>query len=120
MPLRDYKGYLFDIAEACEKIMAYSQALTLEDYENDELTRLAIERVLTIVGEALAQARQHYPEIVSQISYANEIVGFRNKLVHAYLHIDNDTVWGIIQTFIPVLQQEVRIVLAQAEPADTD
>ena len=120
MPLRDYKGYLFDIVEACEKVTLYSRDLTLQDYQSDELTRLAIERILTILGEALAQARQHYPEIAQQISYVKEIVGFRNKLIHAYLHVDDDTVWGIIQTFIPVLHEEASEALRQAAQNDPD
>lgn len=124
MPLRDYKGYLFgrvefDSVEACEKVAAYSRDLTLQAYQNDELTRLAIERILTMLGEALAQARQHYPEITRQISYVKEIVGFRNKLIHAYLHVDDTTVWGIIQTFIPVLHKEASEALKQASRSDT-
>lgn len=66
MPLRDYREYVSDVVEACNRIMEYSQGLTLEDYEREGMKRDAIERRL-VIGEALAQARQHYPQVSNDI-----------------------------------------------------
>ncbi|MFC3285968.1 HepT-like ribonuclease domain-containing protein [Litchfieldella rifensis] len=41
------------------------------------------------------------------------IVAIRNRLVHAYLGIDDDTVWSIIQDNIPELLEQLLAIKAQ-------
>lgn len=36
------------------------------------------------------------------------IIATRNRLIHAYLGIDDDTVWSIIQDNIPELLEQLR------------
>ena len=36
------------------------------------------------------------------------VVATRNRLIHGYLGIDNDTLWSIIQTDVPALLDELR------------
>jgi uncharacterized protein with HEPN domain len=83
MPLRDPRGYLWDVVDNCQTIMQFSHGKTLDDYHQDHMLRLATERCLGIIGEALAQARQHFPESLEGMSDVNRIVGFRNRLIHA-------------------------------------
>ncbi|MCA9839957.1 MAG: DUF86 domain-containing protein [Trueperaceae bacterium] len=114
MPLRDYSGYLRDILEAGQKIQSYTAGKTFSDYQNDELLRSAVERKFTILAEALNQARQHYPQVQSQISNQRAINAFRNQLIHAYAQIDNKVVWGIIQDDLGQLLTEASTALVNA------
>jgi uncharacterized protein with HEPN domain len=59
---------------------------------------------LIIIGEALNQIRKE-DEIL--ITNTDEIVGFRNRLVHAYDLIDSNIVWLILKRHLPSLKQEV-------------
>ena len=120
MPLRDSRGYLWDVAEACRKVLSFSADVTLDGYLGDALLRSAIERQLTIAGEALAQALKHFPEVVTHISHARQIVAFRNRIVHAYLEIDDVTVWGIVQQYVPHLLAEAEVLLAELEAQAND
>jgi uncharacterized protein with HEPN domain len=36
------------------------------------------------------------------------IIAARNRLIHAYLGIDDDTVWSMVVTDIPALLQSLR------------
>ena len=36
------------------------------------------------------------------------IIATRNKLIHGYLGIDNDTLWSIIQTDVPELLSQLQ------------
>jgi uncharacterized protein with HEPN domain len=36
------------------------------------------------------------------------VIATRNRLFHAYLGIDNDTLWSIIQGDIPALLEQLR------------
>jgi uncharacterized protein with HEPN domain len=38
------------------------------------------------------------------------IVATRNRLIHAYLGIDNDTLWSIVVTDVPALLPTLRTV----------
>ncbi len=118
MPLRDLRGYLWDVVEACGHVQAFTAGKTLEDYLSDVLLRSAIERQLTIVGEALAQARQHFPEVEGKITHIHQIVGFRNHIIHAYLEIDDETVWGIVHAFVPSLQSEAQAALDELDKGE--
>lgn len=119
MPLRDLRGYLWDVTEACSRIERFSQSKTLEDYLTDELLRSAIERQLIIVGEALAQARQFFPEVNERLSHVAQIVGFRNRVIHDYLEISDVTVWDIVTTFIPQLKREAQTALETLERGES-
>lgn len=54
---------------------------------------MAVERGLTVVGEALAVLRKDAPEIAALIPSVNDTIGLRNVPVHGYADIDDDTVW---------------------------
>jgi len=40
-----------------------------------------------------------------------KVIATRNRLIHAYLGIDNDTVWSIIQDDLPELIEGLRRIL---------
>lgn len=39
---------------------------------------------------------------------------YRNRLIHGYLGIDNDTLWSLIETDIPALLAALRALRVQA------
>ena len=41
-----------------------------------------------------------------------QIIATRNRLIHGYLGIDNDTLWSIIQDDIPSLIIELQKIVA--------
>ena len=62
---RDLRAYLFDIAEACDLVAAFTRDLSAADYATDPLVRSAVERQLEIVGEALSQALRHHAGLLA-------------------------------------------------------
>lgn len=67
----------------------------------------AVLRNLELIGEAAT----HIPE---QIRSANPdipwcmIIATRNRLIHGYLGINNDTIWSIIKDDVPELLQTLQ------------
>lgn len=66
-------------------------------------------RNLELIGEAATHVpddvRQAHPEVPWRM-----VIATRNRLVHAYLGIDNDTLWSIVVTDVPALLPMLRAV----------
>jgi uncharacterized protein with HEPN domain len=62
---------------------------------------------LKLIGEAATHipdaARSASPEVPSR-----QLIATRNRLIHGYLGIDNDTLWSIVRDDIPVLLPALR------------
>lgn len=105
---------LWHIDHAASMILEFIADRSFDDYESNDLVRMAVERQLITVGEALRRALDVDPEIATHISEAPQIIACRNFLVHKYPHIDSEEIWRIIQVKLPVLLSEVRALLSAA------
>lgn len=103
--------YLYDIIKACEAILHFIEGKNCADYENDLLLQSGVERQLMIIGEALNQAIGDDPEISELIPDSREIINLRNVIVHGYAVVENETIWGILQSDLPDLYDQVRKIL---------
>ncbi len=110
MPL-DPRVYLADIQKACQILTQFVSGRNLQDYETDVMLRSAVERQLTIAGEAVTQLLKVEPPLKASITGASDIIRFRNRVVHRYATLSNQTVWEIVQADVPVLLREVERLL---------
>lgn len=90
MPQRSREAYLWDIADSCRAIVEFVKGQNLSDYQENRMLRRAVERELSIVGEAVSQATHHFPELEESIGPARQIVGFRNRIIHEYAELDDE------------------------------
>jgi uncharacterized protein with HEPN domain len=90
-----------------EKVLAYTDGFTQEEFIESGLTYDATLRNLELIGEAATHipddVRTAYPEIAWRA-----IVAMRNRIIHGYLGVDNDTIWSIIQDDIPKLLESLQ------------
>ncbi|MCK5171991.1 MAG: DUF86 domain-containing protein [Planctomycetes bacterium] len=105
------KKFLYDVLQACEAIFAFTDGKTLQDYEGDLLLESGVERQLMIIGEALGQADKTDPNLGDTITDIRQIVNLRNVIVHGYATVENETIWGILQQYLPNLHQQVAKIL---------
>lgn len=100
------KKYLADILRAIELIDGFVKSTpTFIDYANDLKTQSAVERQLGIIGEAVNKFDKLFPD--ENIQHARQIVGFRNRLIHAYDAVDASMIWVIINRHLSPLKEEV-------------
>jgi uncharacterized protein with HEPN domain len=104
--------YLHDVDQACALIAQFTVSKNIDDYRADAQLRSAVERQFITIGEALQQALRAMPELDQAITDSRRIVNFRNVMVHGYAQVDHDTVWGVVESNLPVLQNEVRQLLS--------
>ena len=100
------KKYLSDIIRAIELVEQFSAStVNFQEYVLDLKTQSAIERQLSIIGEAVNKFDKLQPQ--STLENAKKIVGFRNRLIHTYDAVDPSMIWVIIIKHLPLLKEEV-------------
>lgn len=109
------RKYLYDVQEAAKLVSQFASGKAFEDYEQNPMLRLAVERAFAIIGEALVQLARVDEQLASRISEFRSIIAFRNILTHEYAQIDNRLVWGIVETKLPVLIHEVDALMDEPD-----
>ncbi|MDD2633860.1 MAG: DUF86 domain-containing protein [Bacteroidales bacterium] len=59
-----------------------------------------------IIAEAVNKYDLLHPE--ASLKNARKIVGFRNRIIHAYDAVDSSMIWAIIKKHLTPLYQEVK------------
>lgn len=99
---REWRFYVDDMIRCCEKVMVYTEGLDQQAFVGSALNYDATLRNLELIGEAATripeQVRKAHADVPRRM-----IIATRNRLIHGYLGIDNDTLWSIIRTDIPAL-----------------
>lgn len=104
MPRRSPIAYAWDVRDACQRLEQVLNGVAQQQYLDDDLRRLAAERLLIIVGEAVNNLARTDPELAQELGEAGSIVAFRNVLVHGYFQSDRAKVWDVLVNHVPVLR----------------
>lgn len=102
--------YLSDISRAIDLIDSFLIDIpNFETYLEDLRTQSAVERQLGIIGEAVNRLDSLHPNKI--LSHSRQIVGFRNRLIHAYDSVDASIIWVVVKRHLHPLKEEVEILL---------
>lgn len=99
---REWRFFIDDMIEFSEAVLAYTEDFDQETFERTPLNYDATVRKLELIGEAAAHIPDHVRASAPDIPW-RQIVATRNRLIHGYLGIDNDTLWSIVREDIPQL-----------------
>ncbi len=104
---RKWRFYLEDMIGFAEKVIAYTDGLDQAAFVASDLNYDATVRNLELIGEAATRipdaVRTANPKLQWRL-----IIATRNRLIHGYLGIDNDTLWSIVQSDIPALLPQLQ------------
>jgi len=92
--------------EAAEQALDFVRSRTRQDLETDPMLRFALTRAVEIIGEAASQVSEPGRAELPAVPW-RQIVGMRNRLVHAYFDIDRDILWDTVQLFLPQLLRQL-------------
>jgi uncharacterized protein with HEPN domain len=112
MSKRSWLSFLADIHVCSIKILDYTKDMTREDFFADSKTFDAVVRNLQIIGEA---AKKIPPDTRRQYKTVEwkKIAGLRDIVIHDYFGINEDIIWDVIKSRMPVLAQEIGYILTE-------
>jgi uncharacterized protein with HEPN domain len=111
--MREWRFYLDDMIRFAEKVLAYTEGLDQSGFVVSGIIYDATLRNLELIGEAAT----HIPETICAANPElpwRLIIATRNRLIHGYLGVDDDTLWSIIRSDIPVLLPKLRQLRKQS------
>ena len=102
MSEREWHFYLLDMIRFAEKVLIYTSGMDQAMFVSSALIYDATLRNLELVGEAATHIPENVRAASPFISW-RMIIATRNRLIHGYLGIDDDTLWSIIRDEVPEL-----------------
>ncbi len=111
--------YLFDILQSITLIEEFTASVSsYSEYVGDLKTQSAVERQLGIIGEAVNKFDFIHPEL--SLNNSRKIVGFRNRLIHAYDAVDSSMIWAVIKRHLKPLKEEIELIIANTPLINRD
>ena len=97
--------------DAAREAVSFAHGQSRADLSGNRMLALSLVKCIEIVGEAAGrigeETRQQAPQVPWQ-----DIVGMRNRLIHAYFDIDLDRVWDTVEGDLPVLIAQLEDLLS--------
>ena len=101
---REWRFFIDDMIASAEKVIAYTHGLDQAGFVVSGMNYDATLRNLELIGEAATPIPEEVRSANPQIPW-RLVIATRNRLIHGYLGIDNDTLWSIVQGDVPDLLQ---------------
>ena len=80
------------------------------DLDHDRLWALGIVKCIEIIGEAASRVSPETRQRCPGIPWA-QVIGMRNRLIHAYFDLDLDQVWNAVTEDLPALLADLQNIL---------
>ena len=107
---------LAHILECIERIREYTGGDRASFYDS-RLVQDAVVRNLQTLAESTQRLSEAIKATERNVPW-QAIAGFRNVLVHAYLGIDLDAVWSVVDRDLPELQAAARRMARSVETSE--
>ena len=99
-------AHLWDMLEAARAVVDFTESLTLEEFlaasRDRQITRLAVERELEVLGEAARRVSTRFRDEHAEIPW-KETVGLRNVISHEYDKVNYTEIYRIVRKRVPEL-----------------
>ena len=98
---------------ACEEILQFTEGIERSELTKDTLRLRAIERCLSILGEAAKRVNEDFRNRYPVVPW-KDIAGMRDVLVHDYFGIDFVLLDEVVFEEVPKLKVSIELLLVTA------
>lgn len=116
--MRDDAAYLLDILLAAGDALSFVKGMKKEEFEKNRMCQLAVVKAIEIIGEAASRVSAEMKALHPEIPWA-EMIGMRNRLVHAYFEINVERVWDTTQADLLPLLVALRPLVPDEERSES-
>lgn len=102
------------IRDSAQEALFFVNNRTREDLDRDRMLSLALVRLIEIIGEAANNISEPCQSKYFKIPW-RQIIGMRNRIVHAYFDVDLDIIWQVITQDLGSLLIEVEKAIQDLE-----
>jgi len=110
-PAREWRFYVEDMVAFCDKVVTYTQGLDRSSFAADAMRYDATLRNLELIGEAATHIPAEVRSAATDVPW-RLVIAVRNRLIHGYLGIDDDTLWSIVRDDLAPLRESLTKLLA--------
>ncbi len=109
MSNRDYVRFQH-MLDASQAAASHLLDKNREDLDHNRLLLNGVVRELEILGEAASRisstVREQFPSLPWK-----EMIGLRNRLIHAYFDVNNQAIWLVVKESLPPLILQLKQIL---------
>ncbi len=96
--------------ESTKAVLSFAKGKSRHDLDTDRLLLSGIVRELEILGEAAGRISQETQEKFPELPW-KQLIGMRNRLIHAYFDIDHDVIWRTVEAYLPSFCIQIEKIL---------
>jgi uncharacterized protein with HEPN domain len=111
VPQREWRFYVEDMLGYCDKVLGFARGIDRAAFTSDVMRYDAILRNLELIGEAATHVPNEVRGAAADVPW-RMVIALRNRLIHGYLGIEDDTVWSIVRDDVAPLRMALAALLA--------
>lgn len=106
--MKDSRVYIIHIRDCISRIEQYTSEGESAFFE-DLKTQDAVIRNLEVMCESISLLPEEWKNQYPEMNWAG-ISGFRNILAHQYLGLELDSIWDVVQNYLPDLSRAIEAI----------
>jgi len=110
MSRHDDFARLHHMLVAAQEAVGFVKGKGRGDLDADHKLALALVRLLEVIGEAANKVSEEMCKVYTEVPWL-QVVGMRNRLIHAYFEVDHDEIWRTVQEDLPLLMDPLKRIL---------
>lgn len=107
------KKYLEDIAQAAELITQFTGGKSSPIIRKTRCCAPRSNGNSRLSARRWSNSQSATRAVAARIGEYQRIIAFRNVLIHAYNNVDDLLVWGVVESKLPALRQDVAALLSE-------
>lgn len=98
--------------DAAREVQTFVADRTRDDLDDNQMLVRALSMSIGIIGEAASQVSQEFRAANTDIPWP-QIIGMRNRIIHAYFEVNLDILWETAADSIPALIVQLDGILSE-------
>lgn len=112
---RRWSLYVQDMIDSAQRVLEYTAGSSQAEFFASRLHVDATLRSLELIGEAATRIPAEVRRASTDVPW-RMVIALRNRLIHGYLGLDEDTIWSVVKDDLPTLI--VRLQALRSEAGD--